>query len=148
MRLLCAVLAALALLTGCTTVTAGTPTMGPVDNEWRNAVIDAVVQLGTALGPVGDAMTGDDYPALQSSCRDLGTYLDTMERDVLPGPDPNVNAALRDGIDGYREVATMCEALTPDSTPADLQRLSTAIDRADKRIKDALKLLGVEIPKR
>lgn len=148
MRLVCAVLAALALLTGCTTVTAGTPTMGPVDNEWRNAVIDAVVRLGTALGPVGDAMSGDDYPALQSSCRGLGAYLDTMERDVLPGPDSNVNAALRDGIDGYREVAAMCEALTPTSTPADLQRLSTAIDRADKRIKDALKLLGVDIPKR
>jgi hypothetical protein len=148
MRLLCAVLAALVLLTGCTRVTAGTPSMGPVDDEWRNAVIDAVVQLGTALGPVSDAMSNDNYPALESSCRDLGAYLDTMERKVLPGPDANINSALRDGIDGYREMATLCAALSSASSPADLQRLSNAIDRADRRIKDALKLLGVEVPKR
>lgn len=148
MRLLCAVLAALVLLTGCTRVTAGTPTLAPVDDEWRNAVVDAVTQLGTALGPVGDAMATNDYPALESACEDLNTYLNTMQREVLPGPDADVNSALQDGIDGYREVAIRCAALSPTSSPADLQRLSTAIDRADRRIKDALKLLGIDIPKR
>jgi hypothetical protein len=148
MRLLCAVLAALVLLTGCTRVTAGTPMMAPVDDEWRNAVVDAVTQLGTALGPVGDAMATNDYPALESACQDLSNYLNSMQREVLPGPDANVNAALQDGIDGYREVATRCAALSPTSSPADLQRLSNAIDRADSRIKDALRLLGIDVPRR
>ncbi|MBN3458533.1 hypothetical protein JNN96_31335 [Mycobacterium sp. DSM 3803] len=147
MRLLCVVLASLVVLTGCTSAIAGTPTAAPVDDEWRNAVRGAVGGLGTALGPVGDAMGNNDYQALRPACEALGSYLDTMQRAVLPGPDVNVNAALQDGIDEFHGVATQCAALTPASTPADLQRLSKSIDRAHKRIDDALKLLGIEIPK-
>lgn len=136
------------LLTACTSVTSGTAKKGPVTDEWRDAVIDSVSKLGTALGPVAAAMTNSNYPALQTACRDLGTYVDTMQRTVLPGPDPIVNSSLQDGINGYRNVSTQCAALSEASSPADLQQLSTTLAGADRRIKDALRLLKVKVPRR
>ncbi|MGV0740974.1 hypothetical protein [Mycolicibacterium sp. XJ870] len=141
--------AAGALLTGC--AVAGTPVAAPVTDEWRTAVIESMGGLGAAQGPVGDAMgtaaAPTDFPTLHTACEDLRSYLDTMQRDVLPGPDMNVNSALQDGIDGYRSVADQCTALTPRTTSAELLKLNTTIDGADKRLKDGLKLLGIDIPK-
>ena len=148
MRFLCGVLAALVLLTGCTSAIPGTATKGPVTDEWRDAVVDAVSKLGTTLGPVGTAMAKEDFPALQTACKALSTYLDTMARTVLPGPDLLVNAALRDGINGYRSVANLCVRLSDQSSPDDLQFLNDTLTGADRRIKDALRLLRVKIPRR
>lgn len=148
MRYVLVLLTTLALLTGCSSAIEGKPTAAPVTDEWRNAVIAAVAQLGNAMGPIANAMAPTNYPALRKSCGDLRTSLDTMQHEVLPGPDINVNSALRDGIAGFRSMADQCVALTPDSSPTELRKLSTTIDRADKRMKDALALLGVKIPRR
>lgn len=148
MQRILTLVAVLALLTGCANAIDGKATMAPATDEWRNAVIDSVVEMGTYLGPIGTAMAPTNYPALQSGCSDLHDYLDTMQHTVLPGPDANVNSALRDGIDGYRSMAEQCMALKSTTSIAEILRLSATIDRADKRMKDALKLLGVDLPRR
>jgi hypothetical protein len=148
MRYIVAVLTAALLLTGC--AVAGTPSAAPVDDEWRQAVVDAVAGLGTQLGPIGDAMTAPvtDYGALHSACNDMRLYLDSVQNKVLPGPDIKVNTALQAGFDGYRSMADQCVGLTPANSSGRLMKLGATIDEAHLHIKDALKLLGVAIPKR
>lgn len=148
MQRILTLVAVLALLTGCANAIDGKATMAPTTDEWRNAVVDSVVEMGTYLGPISAAMAPTNYPALQTGCGKLRDYLDTMQHKVLPGPDANINSALQDGIDGYRSMAKQCMALTSTTTIAEILRLSATIDRADKRMKDALKLLGVKIPRR
>lgn len=145
MRRIAAVAAAGFLLTGC--AIAGTPVAAPVDDEWRDAVAQAVAGLGGQLGPISDAMGTKDFLELQSSCADLRSYVDVAKRKVLPGPDVSINDALRDGFDGYRSMAEQCMTLTASSSSAQLKKFSDTIDGADKRIKDGLKLLGIEIPR-
>lgn len=132
------------VLSGC--AIAGKPVAAPVTDEWRDAVVEAVGDLGAHMGPVSDAMAPTNYPALHASCRDLRSYLDTMQRTVLPGPDVNVNSALREGIEGYRSMADQCMALTPSTSPAELRKLSDTIDDAHEHIVDGLKLLGIQTP--
>ncbi|MBU8817319.1 hypothetical protein [Mycolicibacterium goodii] len=146
MRRIAAVAAAGFLLTGC--AIEGTPVAAPVDDEWRDAVAQAVAGLGGQLGPISDAMGTKDYLKLQSACADLRSYVDKAKRKVLPGPDMHVNEALRDGFDGYRSMAEQCMTLTASSSPTQLRKFSDTIDGADKRIKDGLELLGIEIPRR
>lgn len=141
-------LAALTLLTGCSSAIAGTATKGPVTDEWRDAVVAAVSKLGSTLGPVADAMSRHDYPGLQTAAKSLSGYLDTMQNQVLPGPDTFVNSALQDGITGYRDVAQQCGSLSDQSSPDDLQHLNDSLTGADRRIKDALRLLRVKVPRR
>lgn len=146
MRRIAAVAAAGVLLTGC--AIEGTPIAAPVDDEWRNAVTQAVAGLGGQLGPISDAMGTKDYLELQSACADLRGYVDKARRKVLPGPDVAVNEALGDGLDGYRDWAEQCMTLSASSSSAQLRKFSDTIDGADKRIKDGLKLLGIEIGRR
>lgn len=150
MRYIAAVLATTSALAGC--AVAGTPTMAPVTNEWRQAVMDAVAGLGSKMGPIGNAMvTSDhktDYGALHSACNDMRHYIDSVQNKVLPGPDIKVNTALQAGFDGYRSMADQCVGLTPANSSSRLMKLGATIDEAHLHIKDALKLLGVAIPKR
>ncbi|MGW4099142.1 MULTISPECIES: hypothetical protein [unclassified Mycobacterium] len=148
MRYLAAALATMSVLAGC--AVAGRPTAAPVDDEWRQAVMDAVAGLGTQLGPIGDAMTAPvtDYPALHRACTDMRAYVDSTQPKVLPGPDVLVNAALGDGFDGFRSMADQCVALTPANSATRLTKLGTTIDEAHLRMNEGLKLLGIEIPKR
>ncbi|MGV9800962.1 hypothetical protein ACWDTP_23230 [Mycobacterium sp. NPDC003449] len=146
MRYTIAGLAVAALLTGCAVT--GKPVAAPVTDEWRGAVVNAVSRLGTTLGPVADALIATDYPAMHKACEDLRTYLNSMERTVLPGPDVNVNTALEDGIDGYRSMADQCVKLSPTSGLAEMTRMDRDMRGADKRIKDGLALLGITIPPR
>lgn len=150
MRYIAAALATASVLAGC--AVAGTPTMAPVTNEWRQAVMDAVAGLGSKMGPIGNAMvTSDhktDYGALHSACNDMRLYLDSVQNKVLPGPDIKVNTALQAGFDSYRSMADQCVGLTPANSSSRLMKLAATIDEAHLHIKDALKLLGVAIPKR
>ncbi|MFV8053934.1 hypothetical protein [Mycobacterium sp. 48b] len=150
MRYIAAVLAATSVLAGC--AVAGKPTMAPVTDEWRQAVTDAVAGLGSQMGPVANAMvTSDhktDYGALHSACNDMRNYLDSVQNKVLPGPDIKVNTALQEGFDGYRSMADQCVGLTPANSSSRLTKLGVTMDEAHAHIKEALKLLGVPIPKR
>ncbi|MEV0673585.1 hypothetical protein [Mycobacterium sp. NPDC050441] len=148
MRYIAAVLAATSVLAGC--AVAGKPTAAPVTDEWRQAVIDAVVGLGTQLGPIGDAMTAPvtDYGALHNACTDLRRYVDSTQPKVLPGPDVAVNNALQEGLDDFRSMADQCVELTPANSSARLTKLGATMDEAHLHINKGLKLLGVDIPKR
>ncbi|CRZ18002.1 hypothetical protein [Mycolicibacterium neworleansense] len=150
MRYIAAVLAVTSALSGC--AVAGKPTAAPVTDEWRQAVVDAVAGLGTQMGPIANAMvTPDhmtDYGALHSACTDMRAYIDSVQNKVLPGPDIKVNTALQEGFNGYRSMADQCVALTPANSEARLTKLGNTMDEAHLRIKDALKLLNVDIPKR
>ncbi|WP_454788531.1 hypothetical protein [Mycolicibacterium lutetiense] len=148
MRYIAAVLAATSVLAGC--AVAGKPTAAPVDDEWRQAVIDAVSGLGTQLGPIGDAMTAPvtNYGALHNACSDLRRYVDSTQPKVLPGPDVLVNAALGDGFNGFRSMADQCVALTPANSATRLTKLGATMDEAHLRMNEGLKLLGIEVPKR
>lgn len=150
MRYVAAVLATTSLLAGC--AVAGKPTMGPVTDEWRQAVVKAVAGLGTQMGPIANAMvTADhrtDYGALHNACNDMRHYVDSVQNKVLPGPDLKVNAALREGLDGYRSMADQCVAMTPANSPGRLAKLGATMDEAHLHIIDALRLLGVSVPKR
>ncbi|AKS35896.1 hypothetical protein [Mycolicibacterium goodii] len=146
MRRIAAAAAAGFLLAGC--AIEGTPVAAPVDDEWRDAVTQTVAGLGGQLGPISDAMGTRDYMELQSACADLRSYVDKAKRKVLPGPDVAVNEALTDGFDGYRSMAEQCMTLSASSSSAQLKKFSDTIDSADQRIKDGLKLLGIEIPQR
>lgn len=150
MRYLAAVLATTSVLAGC--AVAGKPTMAPVTDEWRQAVTEAIAGLGTHMGPIANAMvTPDhqtDFGALHSACNDLRTYVDSVRNKVLPGPDIDVNNALRAGLDGYRSMADQCVVLTPENSDARLGKFEATMDEAHLHIMDALKLLQVKIPKR
>lgn len=150
MRYIAAVVAATSVLAGCTV--AGKPTAAPVTDEWRQAVIDAVAGLGTQLGPIGNAMVTPgrmtDYGALHNACTDLRTYVDSIQRKVLPGPDVAVNNALGAGFESFRSMADQCVAMTPANSSARLTKLGDTIDEAHLHINEGLKLLGVDVPKR
>ncbi|MGV0815943.1 hypothetical protein ABQF34_28670 [Mycolicibacterium boenickei] len=150
MRYIVAVAAAASLLTGC--AVAGKPTMAPVTDEWGQAVFEAVSGLGSKMGPIGAAMvTRDnrtDYTLLHSACTDMRAYLDSMQHTVLPGPDLEINEALQDGIDGFRSMADQCVTLTPANSSSRLDKLGATIDEADRRIKDAVRMLTAAVPKR
>lgn len=150
MRYLAAVLATTCALAGC--AVAGKPTMAPVTDEWRDAVTEAVAGLGTQMGPIANAMvTPDhqtDYGALHSACNDLRNYVNSIRNEVLPGPDAKVNDSLRQGLDSYRSMADQCVVLTPENSPARLDKMSATIDEAHLHIMDALKRLEAYAPKR
>ncbi|HJT90716.1 MAG TPA: hypothetical protein VJ777_02075 [Mycobacterium sp.] len=103
--------------------------------------------MGGVLMTVGHAMTEVDYSATRENCTKLQAALDRIE-DQLPAPDKEVDDALRDGIDNYRSFADICVTLTPNSSGRDLDRLTDYLDRGDARIRDALGLIGIEIPSR
>lgn len=147
MRRLVAVVAALALvLTACVQTIAGRPT-APSDLAWQRNIIDAVASLGSALGPVGDAMIDGDYPAIREHCTTLKTAIDRIESQ-LPAPDAAVDDALQEGVDNYRWFAELCVTITPDSSASEFNRLNTYLERGDARIRDALALMGIDLPGR
>lgn len=146
MRRLVALVALAALVSACANTIAGRPT-APADLAWKNPIAHAVVNLGAALGPVGNAMVGGDYPAMRDSCTKLQNAIDGIERR-LPTPDTAVNDKLQDGIDNYRSFATLCVTLSPNSSNSELGRLSGYLDRGDAGIREAFTLMGFEIPKR
>lgn len=134
------------VLTACLNTIGGRPT-APADLAWERNVTDAVANMGGVLMTVGHAMTEVDYSATRDNCTKLQAALDRIE-DQLPAPDKEVDDALRDGIDNYRSFADICVTLTPSSSGSDLDRLTDYLDRGDARIRDALDLIGIEIPRR
>lgn len=150
MRYVVSVVAAASLLAGC--AVAGKPTAAPVTDEWRQAVFGAVSGLGAKMGPIGDAMVTPDnltnYSAMHRACTDMRAYLDGMQRTALPGPDVRINTALQDGIDGFRSMADQCVALTPANSSGRLGALAATMGKADRHIKDAIRMLNAAVPER
>jgi hypothetical protein len=146
MRRLVALLASAALISGCTHAVAGRPT-APATLAWQQPIANAVANLGTAMGPVADAMVAGDYSTMHASCAKMQNAIDGIERG-LPTPDTAVNDALQGGIDAFRSFASLCATITPVGNQSDLDRLSRYLDRGDARLREAFRLMGIEIPKR
>jgi hypothetical protein len=146
MRRLVALLAFVALISGCTNAIAGRPT-APADLAWKQPIANAVANLGTAMGPVADAMVAGDFSTMHDGCTKMQKAIDGIERR-LPTPDAAVNDALQGSVDSFRSFATLCSTITPIHSPSDLDRLSSYLDRGDARIREAFTLMGIEIPKR
>ncbi|HYZ68585.1 MAG TPA: hypothetical protein VE666_12440 [Mycobacterium sp.] len=146
MRRLFALLACAALISGCTNAIAGRPT-APADLAWKQPIANAVANLGTAMGPVADAVVAGDYSRMHAGCTKMQNAIDGIALR-LPTPDAAVNDALQGGVDNFRSFATLCATITPVDNQSDLDRLSRYLDRGDTRIREAFTLMGIEIPKR
>jgi uncharacterized protein YceK len=152
MRPLFALLLLAVLLTGCSTAIEGRPVAGaeltaraPVTEAWKKDVTDAIATLGSALGTAGQAMTEGDYPTMKDGCEDIKAATQGIE-DQLPSEDDEVNRELQGAVDEYRSFADICLNLTPDSTSAEIDRLEKTLDEADGHVREAMALLGIDMP--
>lgn len=142
-----AMLAALCIaLSACTATVPGQPT-APAALKWQRGVTTAITDLGSALGPVGDAMMSQDFSAMARSCSGLASPLDQLERQ-LPTPDNAVNAALRDSVADYRSFTKICSTLSPTTAPTALDQLSDYLVRGDSAMRTALNHMGIELAQR
>ena len=143
-----------ALLSACSTIIQGSAVAGsevaapaPVTEAWKRDVTSAVATIGAALGTAGQAMIDGRYTQVRQGCTDLEDATDQLA-DQLPSADDDVDAALQDAVDQYREFAQVCMTLTPTSSGAEIDRLEALLDRADGSVREALMLLGIDLPPR
>ena len=142
-----AMLAATAVtLCACTSTVSGRPT-APAALTWQRPITAAVTGLGTALGPVGDAMMSHDFAAMAHACAGLQSPIDLIEQR-LPTPDQDVNDALRDSVDDYRSFTKICMTLSPTTAPSALDQLSDHLTRGDAAMRTALEHMGIELSPR
>lgn len=146
MRRVAMLVVAAAVLSACTSTVAGRPA-APAALKWQRPIISAVTGLGTALGPVGDAMIGHDLPAMVRACAGLRAPLDRLEHQ-LPTPDPAVNDALGRSVSSYRSFATTCMALSPANAPTALDQLTDDLTRGDTAMRTALDHMGIQLAAR
>jgi uncharacterized protein YceK len=152
MRPLLALLLITGLLTGCSTSIEGRPVAGaeltsraPVTEAWKKDITEAIATLGSALGSAGQAMTEGDYPTMKTGCEDIRTATNGIE-DQLPSEDDEVNRELQGAVDEYRSFADICLKLTPTSSSAEIDRLEKTLDQADGHVREAMALLGIDMP--
>lgn len=140
-------LAALAVaLCACTSAVSGQAT-APAALKWQRNVTTAITGLGTALGPVGDAMTSHDLAAMAQACAGLQSPVDQIEHQ-LPTPDQAVNDALRESVADYRAFTHVCVTLSPSTADSALDQLSDYLIRGDTAMRTALDHMGIELPGR
>lgn len=132
-----------AALCACTSTIAGQP-RPPAALKWQRPIVSAVTGLGTALGPVGDAMMGQDLPTMARACAGLQSPIDQIERR-LPTPDQAVNDALRESVNDYRSFTKTCMTLGPATTPSSLDQLTTDLTHGDTAMRTALDHMGIEL---
>ena len=154
MKPLLAIVLLAGLLTACSTSVQGRAVAGaeltapvPVTEAWKRDVTSAIATIGSALGTAGEAMISGEYPKVKTGCEDLRSATDGLE-DQLPSEDEDVNEALQNAVDEYREFSDLCVTLTPNSTGTEIDQLEASLDRADASIRDAMALLGIDMPRR
>lgn len=152
MRPLLALLLLAGLLAGCSASVEGRPVAGaeltaraPLTEAWKQDVTDAIANLGSALGTAGQAMTEGDYPTMKDGCEDIRAATNLIE-DQLPSEDDEVNRELQGAVDEYRSFADICLGLTPGSDSAEIDRLEKTLDQADGHVREAMALLGIDMP--
>ena len=146
MSRLVALLALAFTLTACVNTVDGRAA-APPNLAWQRPITDAIANMGSAMGPVGDAMVARDFPAMRTGCTKLESAIDRIG-DRLPTPDPAVNEALQDGVDNYRSFAKLCATMTPVTAELQLDRLDAYLDGGTAGVRKALHLMGIDLPTR
>lgn len=111
--------------------------------EWMAGAADPVGEIGDALIAVGEAMQAGDYATTRAKCPDLRAASDKLER-TLPAPNPEVTAALQDGIDNYRSLVQLCANVDPTMSDAEIAQMESYIDVGSSRMCDAYELMGLD----
>lgn len=134
------------VVSACTSTVSGQAT-APSTLGWQRNVTTAITMLGTALGPVGDAMVSHDLAGMARACSGLSSPIDQIER-LLPTPDSAVTAALRDSVSDYRSFARACLTLDATPSPSAVDKLSEYLVDGDDAMRTALHHMGIELPDR
>lgn len=109
---------------------------------WMRGAADPVGAVGDALISIGDAFRQSDFGSARARCPDLRAASDQLERQ-LPSPDPEVTAALQDGIDNFRSLAQLCVNASPAMSQAEQQQMRNYLDTGGSRMCDAYELMGL-----
>lgn len=128
-----------ASLTSTTTTTTVSPNVA-IASWGKEQLSPSLDAIGKDFKWIGGAVQSLDFADARAGCRDLDTTVNQLEAK-LPSPDGALTGQLSDVVDNLRQFSRGCQGLSPRTTEAELDELTTYRKQAETGMGKAVDII-------